>query len=147
MISKFEFILRFNESFSKTFLLHLKVWTFRDGFKLSGLSFECFVFIKDNYILSTFHLIETLIMSSVLRDFTPRFVGPSVGRLVGRSHFTFFMIIFLWPHSSCQNGLETSNMAPAHPHATSVAVYPALLIIKLLIFFFLLPFPFLSPNL
>ena len=36
------------------------------------------------------------------------------------------MILFLWPHSSCPNGLETSNTAPAHPHATSVAVYPAL---------------------
>ena len=36
------------------------------------------------------------------------------------------MILFLWPHCSCPNGLVTSNMAPAHPHATSVAVYPAL---------------------
>ena len=36
------------------------------------------------------------------------------------------MILFLWPHRSCPNDLVTSNMAPAHPHATSVAVYPAL---------------------
>ena len=36
------------------------------------------------------------------------------------------MILFLWPHCSCRNGLVTSNMAPAHPHATSVAVYQAL---------------------
>ena len=28
---------------------------------------------------------------------------------------------------SCPNGLVTSNMAPAHPHATSVTVYTALL--------------------
>ena len=51
---------------------------------------------------------------------------PSVGRLVRRSHFTFFMILLLWPPCSCPNGLVTSNMAPAHPHVTSVAVYPAL---------------------
>ena len=50
---------------------------------------------------------------------------PSIGRLVGHTLF-FFMILFLWPHCSCPNGLVTSNMAPVHPHATSVAVYPAL---------------------
>ena len=32
----------------------------------------------------------------------------------------------LWPHCSCPNDLVTSNTAPAHPHATRVAVYPAL---------------------
>ena len=36
------------------------------------------------------------------------------------------MIFIFGPHCSCPNGLVTSNMAPAHPHATSVAVYPAL---------------------
>ena len=56
-----------------------------------------------------------------------RSVGWSVGRSVGHT-LLFFMILFLWPHCSCPNGLVTSNMAPAHPHATSVAVYPALLI-------------------
>ena len=39
------------------------------------------------------------IFSRVLPDSTPRFVGPSVGwsvgRSVGPSHFTFFMILFL----------------------------------------------------
>ena len=50
----------------------------------------------------------------------------SVGLSVGRSHFTFFMIFILWPYCSCPIGLVTSNMAPAHPHATWVAVYPAL---------------------
>ena len=52
-------------------------------------------------------------------------VGRSVGRLVGHV-LLFFMILFLWPHCSCPNGLVTSNMAPAHPHATLVDVYPAL---------------------
>ena len=54
----------------------------------------------------------------------------SVGRLVGWSvghTLLFFMILFLWPHCSCPRCLVTSNMVPAHPHATSVAVYPALL--------------------
>ena len=53
-------------------------------------------------------------------------VGRSVGWSVGRSNFTFFMILLLWPHCSCPNSLVTSNMALAHLHATSVAVYPAL---------------------
>ena len=56
-----------------------------------------------------------------------RSVGRLVGRSVGRSHFTFFfMILLLLPPCSCPNCLVTSNMAPAHPHAISVAVYPAL---------------------
>ena len=50
----------------------------------------------------------------------------SVGPSVSRSHFTFFMIYIFGRHCSCPNGLVTSNMAPAHPHATSVAVDPAL---------------------
>ena len=52
-------------------------------------------------------------------------VGRSVGRLVCHT-LLFFMILFLGPHCSCPRCLVTSNMAPAHPHATSVAVYPAL---------------------
>ena len=53
---------------------------------------------------------------------------PLVGRSVGLSHFAFFfMILFLGPHCSCPRCLVTSDMAPAHPHPTSVAVYPALL--------------------
>ena len=58
------------------------------------------------------------------RDSTTRFVRPSIGP----SYFTIFMIVFHWPHCACPNGLVNSNMAPAHPHATSVAVYPALLL-------------------
>ena len=50
-----------------------------------------------------------------------------VGRSFGRSvTFYFFTILFLWPHCSYPKGLATSNMAPAHSHATSVVVYPAL---------------------
>ena len=34
--------------------------------------------------------------------------------------------VILWPHCFCPNDLVTSNIAPARPHATGVAVYPAL---------------------
>ena len=63
------------------------------------------------------------------RNSTPRFVRPLVSRLVGwlvgRSvgpHFTFFMFLRSLPECS-----SNSNTAPAHPHATGVAMYPALL--------------------
>ena len=49
-----------------------------------------------------------------MRLYTP--LCPSIRWSVGRS-VTFY---------SCPNGLVTPNMAPAHPHATVVAVYPAL---------------------
>ena len=50
---------------------------------------------------------------------------PLVGRSVVLS-FTlhFFMIFIFGPHCSCPNGLVTLIMAPPHPHATLVAVYP-----------------------
>ena len=67
-----------------------------------------------------------VIQSVSLRLLPALSVGRSVSRLV-RHTLLFFMVLFLWPHCSCPNGLLTSNMAPAHPHATSVAVYPALL--------------------
>ena len=38
------------------------------------------------------------------------------------------MIFIFGPHCSCPNSQVTSNKAPAHPHATLVAVYPALFI-------------------
>ena len=66
-----------------------------------------------------------IVFCRVLRDSTPRFVGPS--------HFTFFLFFFvfvfcgLWPHCPSPNDQVTSKTAPAHPHATGVAVYPALL--------------------
>ena len=53
---------------------------------------------------------------------------PSVRWSVGRLRFDFLKILFLC-HCSCPNGLVTSNMAPAHLHATSVAVYLALFLI------------------
>ena len=60
-------------------------------------------------------------------------VGPSVGPSIGPSvspsvrHTLLFLgFCGFWPHCSCPNDGVTSIMAPAHPHATGVAVYPAL---------------------
>ena len=43
-----------------------------------------------------------------------------------RPSVTLFFFCGLWPHCSCPNNQVTSNTVPAHPHATGVAVYPAL---------------------
>ena len=68
----------------------------------------------------------------------PLSVHPSIRRLVRRSvrrlvTFYFFYDFILWPHCSCPNGLVTSNMAPAHPHATWVAVCPTLFFCSLVL--------------
>ena len=57
------------------------------------------------------------------RDSTPRFVGPSVRPSV----LTFSEFMGFWLYFSFSNAPLTSIMAPAHPHATGGAVYPALL--------------------
>ena len=55
-----------------------------------------------------------------------RSVGPSVG------HTLLFLGFWgFWHHCSCPNDLVTSIMAPAHPHATGVAVFPALFFFRL----------------
>ena len=51
-------------------------------------------------------------------------VCPSVRRSI-----TLYFFCGLWPHCSCPNDEVTSTMAPAHPHATGVVVYPALFIL------------------
>ena len=63
-------------------------------------------------------------------------VGPSVSPSVCQSvrpsvrhTLPFWGFCGFWPHSSCPNDLVTSIMAPAHPHATGVAVYPALFLL------------------
>ena len=55
-------------------------------------------------------------------------VHPSVRPSVRPSVTLYFFGGFcgFWPYCSCPNDLVTSIMAPAHPHATGVAVYPAL---------------------
>ena len=56
----------------------------------------------------------------------------SVRRSVRLTRFIFLLFFFcsIWHHCSCPNDEVTSITAPAHPHATGLAVYPALLIIK-----------------
>ena len=62
--------------------------------------------------------------SRVLRDSTPHFVGPLLGRLVGLSSFHIFGV---FEHTAPAQMLWWPSPAPAHPHATRVAMYPALL--------------------
>ena len=73
------------------------------------------------------------IFSRMLRDSTPRFVGPSIRRSV-RHTLLFLGFCGFWPRCSFLNDLVTSITAPAHPHATGVAVYPALFPLVRLIF-------------
>ena len=64
-------------------------------------------------------------VSRVTRLCSPLF--RAVGRSVGL--FVPLLLSFMfrrWPHCSCPNALVTSNTALAHPHATEVAVCPAL---------------------
>ena len=61
--------------------------------------------------------------SRMLRDSTPCFVTPSVGRLVGLI-FTFISLGYL-ASLLLPNPLVTSNTAPVHPYATGVLLYPA----------------------
>ena len=86
----------------------------------------CFIKRQQSFQNSKKWFNETriIIFSRVLRDSTPRFVGPLVRRSV--TLYFFFGFCGFWPYCSCPNDLVTSFMAPAHPHATGVAVYPAL---------------------
>ena len=80
-------------------------------------------------LIALFHFIlfftSPLFFSCVLRDSTPHFVGPSVRPLV-RHTLLFWRLWGFWLNRSCPNAPLTSIMAPAHPHATGVAVYLAL---------------------
>ena len=60
---------------------------------------------------------------SVRRSVRPS-VRPSVRRSV-RHTLLFLGFCGFWPHCSCPNDGVTSIMAPAHPHATGIVVYPA----------------------
>ena len=72
------------------------------------------------YVLQKILLLEQ-VFSCVLHDYTPFY--RSVHLSVRPSHFTF---LGFWLHCSYPNDLVTSITAPAHPHATGAAVYPAL---------------------
>ena len=53
-------------------------------------------------------------------------IGPSIGPSVGPSVRNTLLCFGFWPHCSCPNYLVTSITAPANPHSTGVAEYPAL---------------------
>ena len=58
-----------------------------------------------------------------------RSIGPSIRWSVCwsiRQTLLFFVFCGLWPHCTCPKDEVTSINAPAHPHATEVAMYPAL---------------------
>ena len=87
------------------------------------------------YILRFWSSIKWAFQSWNTRLYTPlcRSVRRSVGLSVGLSvrHTLLFLgFCGLWPDCSCPSDQVTSNTAPAHPHATEVAVYPALLYVR-----------------
>ena len=72
---------------------------------------------------------DSHIFSHVLRDSMTHFVCRSVRQSVGRSvgpHFTFFLFLRSLASPLLPKCSSNSITAPAHPHATEVAVYPAL---------------------
>ena len=80
---------------------------------------------------------KKLIFSRVLRNSTTHFVHLSIGpsiRLSVCHTLLFFGFCGLWPYCSCPSDQVTSNTAPAHPHATGVAVYLALFYKNMLFF-------------
>ena len=75
------------------------------------------------------------------RDSTTRFVCRSVGRLVGWSVTLYFFYDFISLASLLLPKWSGDlKMAPAHPRATSVAVYPALFCFFLFVLFFFVLF-------
>ena len=68
-----------------------------------------------------------IIFKSRARDSTPRFIRRLVGWLVPILLFLAFLSFL----SSLLNTQVTSSItAPAHPHASGVAVYPAFFLVR-----------------
>ena len=84
------------------------------------------------------HIALGRLVSCVLCDSIPLYwlvglsVHPSIHQSVCQSicHTLLFWRFWgFWPHCSGPNAPLTSNMAPAHPHATGLAVYSALFVL------------------
>ena len=67
---------------------------------------------------------KVTVLSVVLHGSTPQFL---LRRSVASFLTLYYAFCSFWPHCSCHNDQVTSNMAPAHPPVTVVAVYLALL--------------------
>ena len=141
-----------NTSFQQFFILHcpesnlkycfpLYIMTETEKKSIAAFCYGKISTIRPNY--------RQVVFSRVLRNSTPRFVGPSVGLSVGPSvglsvgpsihpsigpsirHTLLFLgFCGLWPHCSCASNQVTSIRDLAHPHATWVAMYPQCLMIK-----------------
>ena len=103
------------------------------------LSFSFIVVITIIHYCYHSFVIKTILnsFSCVLRVSTPccwsvrPLVRQSVRPLVHHT-LLFWRLWGFWLCCSCRNAPLTSIMAPAHPHATRVAVYPALFLLQLL---------------
>ena len=92
------------------------------------LSFSFLVAVTRLYKLFLGSLVRRLILFAVLLFFFSRVLRDSTPCFVSRSDtlYCLLCIIILWPYCSYPIALVSSNIAPAHPHTTGVAVYPAL---------------------
>ena len=88
------------------------------------------------------NLLHVWTLTFLVACYATQHPAMSVGRSVGRSvswlvpFLLFWRFWAFWAYCSCPNALVTfSSTAPAHPHATGVAVYPALFTIPVYLFF------------
>ena len=132
-VSKIEFLdlccfhaMPFFKTFDETFLIQ-PLWNF--------FFISCFLFsILQNFAFLSFLVAGYATLHPAL------LVRPSVRPLVCLSVRHTLLFWGFWDfllHCSCPNDLGTSITAPAHRHATWVAVYPALFNIVLILKVFL----------
>ena len=108
----------------------MKDWLLRDKRPENrSPSVTCFHWLKTNSWRTKDQKIELLTPTLHPAMSVGWLVGWLVGQSIGRSvPFLLFQGFWaFWAYSSCQDTLVTfSSTAPAHPHSTRVAVYPAL---------------------
>ena len=99
--------------------------------------FTIILFIPCQWMLYIFLLIFRITICSTCTCYFKSRARDSITRYFGRSNSHHLLFRRLWAvlyNRSCPNaGVSLFITAPAHPHATSVAVYPALFQYRLLI--------------